>query len=297
MTIDIHADDYGYSLNTSKDILECIKEEKLDSISIITNTHCFNESMNMLYDAIPTFSYLPCMSIHINLVEGIFNNRFLPTSWVKLFLSSYSPKRKKIKRTIKDEISSQLLNGSEAIYKCLDIAKKNNITCKQKGIRIDSHMHTHSIPIVWECLKEVLEENKIIVEYIRNPKEPIIPFTSKTDLLFSYKPTNLVKNIILNLFSKKIDKYCEEMAIEKEYMWGLIMSGSMDFNRVNKLFPSMHRYANDNERNLEILFHPGYALDNEYSKELNDNNFKSFNNSINRHIEKDTVKRINEIVK
>ena len=36
--IDIHADDYGYSLAVSRDILECMKAGCLDSISIICNT-------------------------------------------------------------------------------------------------------------------------------------------------------------------------------------------------------------------------------------------------------------------
>ena len=43
--VDIHADDYGYSLNTSKDILDCIKADNLDSFSIICNMPAFEESM------------------------------------------------------------------------------------------------------------------------------------------------------------------------------------------------------------------------------------------------------------
>ncbi len=34
---DIHADDYALTLNTSKDMLECMRAGKLDSISIVTN--------------------------------------------------------------------------------------------------------------------------------------------------------------------------------------------------------------------------------------------------------------------
>ena len=50
-TVDIHADDYGYSINTSKDMLECMKAGALDSISIICNTKWFEYSMEMLYPA------------------------------------------------------------------------------------------------------------------------------------------------------------------------------------------------------------------------------------------------------
>ena len=39
--IDIHADDYCLSPQTSEDILICIREGKLDSISVMTNMSCY----------------------------------------------------------------------------------------------------------------------------------------------------------------------------------------------------------------------------------------------------------------
>ncbi len=71
MTIDIHADDYALTENTSKDILECMAAGKLDSISIVPNSCCFDKCMEMLYSAIPSMPFLPRMSVHINLVEGL----------------------------------------------------------------------------------------------------------------------------------------------------------------------------------------------------------------------------------
>lgn len=287
MIVDIHADDYGYSLNTSKDILDCMKKGCLDSISLICNTNAFEESIDLLYKAIPTLPFLPKISCHLNFPEG--KGDILPLSWGRLFLSSSF-----IKDDLKKEIKIQLDITNEVIENCVEIAVKNNIKYSQKGLRIDSHVHTHPIPVVWNSLVEVLHEGKYNVEYIRNPKEPIIPFIKNLGL--SYGIVNIIKNRILMLYSKKIDKYYEKHNFKKMYMWGLIMSGYMDFDRINTIYKDMYAYANKHNRDLEILFHPGMATSSEIGKEMNKDYFKDFNGSENRHVEKETVLRIKEIV-
>ena len=59
----------------------------------------------------------------------------------------------------------------------------------------------------------------------------------------------------------------------------------------------MYNYADKHNRNLELLFHPGQVSQDEYSEELNLDYFKNANSSSNRHVEKDTVLRIKEIVR
>lgn len=290
MIVDIHADDYGYSINTSKDILDCMKKGCLDSISIICNTNAFEESVNLLYKEIPSLPFLPKMSVHLNFPEG--KGDILPLSWGKLFLSNSS-----IKEGLKKEIKKQIDTVNEVIENCIEIAAKNNIKCTQKGLRIDTHIHTHPIPIVWKSLIETLEEGSHNVEYIRNPKEPIIPFIKHTDLISTYGIVNIIKNRILMFYSSKIDKYCDKHSLPKMYMWGLTMSGHMDFDRINKVYKDMYDYANKHNRNLELLFHPGQALESEYSSEMNKDYFKDANLSINRKIEKDSVLRIREIMR
>lgn len=293
--VDIHADDYGYSINTSKDILECMKKGCLDSVSIICNNAKFEESMEMLYEAIPSLPFLPLLSVHINLPEG--KGEILPLSWASLFIKSYSFNKTKIKQEIKQEIKQQILTVTSVVDKCIDIAKNNGVECHQNGIRLDTHIHTHPIPIVWKSLIEVINEEKLNVEYIRNPKEPLIPFIKHFSLIPSYGLVNIIKNRILMLYSFKIDTYCKKHNLEKMYMWGLCMSGHMDSDRIKKVYPDMFKYAKRHNRNLELLFHPGMASEDEYSSEMNLEYFKNANLSKNRHIEKDAVLRIEEIVR
>ncbi len=293
--VDIHADDYGYSLHTSEDMLECMKQGKLDSISIICNTTYFERSMDLLKKTIPFLPFLPKMSIHLNLPEGDSFNKALPLSWGKLFLSSYSFSRNKIKKDIKEELKHQIEKCQPAIDECIAIAKQNGIRTSQKVMRLDSHVHTHLVPVVWDALTQLIEEENYEVEYIRNPKEPLMPFLMQPALWSSFGLANIIKNRILMFYSGKVDRYCDKHGMNKMYMWGLMMSGHMDLHRIEKIYPAMKRKAEEKGRTLEILFHPGTALNEEYSDEMNPEFFKDFNSSSNRGIEKKALMCIEEI--
>ncbi len=294
--IDIHADDYAYSIHTSMDILDCIRQGKLDSFSIICNTDYFEASMELLYQAIPSLDFLPLISVHLSIPEGESDDDLFPMSWGSLFLASYMPKRKKVKAALKKELKHQIDKTQEVIDRCIQIAKENGVETSQQGIRLDSHIHTHLIPVVWDALTEVIDEEDYKIEYIRNPKEPLLPFLKDGSLISGYGIANIVKNRILMLYSGKVDKYCERYKLAKMYMWGLTMSGHMDYERIKKLYPAMSVKAEKDGRVLELLFHPGQALREEYSREMNRNYFNDANTSLNRTIEKDAVMRIREIV-
>ncbi|MDO4198871.1 MAG: ChbG/HpnK family deacetylase [Erysipelotrichaceae bacterium] len=294
---DIHADDYGYSLNTSKDILDCMKDGYLNSISIICNMPSFEESMDMLYEEIKNLPFLPLISVHLNLVEGdsVYNGSLQDYSWGNLFIKSYLWDKDTFEY-LKKEIKAQIYKVDEVVSKCIDIAETNHIPVKQKGIRIDSHVHTHLIPIVWKALIEVIQEEKLNVEFIRNPKEPIVPFFKQKSLVPKYNVVNMVKNRILMFYSGKVDRYCRKNDMDTMYMWGLIMSGEMDIERISKIYPDMEKYCERHKRPLEILFHPGLALKEEDCVEMNPESSKAFNMSDNRKIENKAVRNIKTVI-
>ncbi len=294
--IDIHADDYAYSTHTSMDILDCIKQGKLDSFSIICNTDYFEESMELLYKTIPSLDFLPLISVHLDIPEGESDSDLFPMSWGALFFASYTPKRKEVKAALKKELKRQIDKTQEVIERCIQIAKENGVKTKQEGIRLDSHIHTHLIPVVWDALTEVIDEEDYGIEYIRNPKEPLLPFLKEISLIPSYGIANIIKNRILMLYSGKVDRYCERHKLDKMYMWGLTMSGHMDFERIERLYPAMSEKAKKDGRILELLFHPGQALMEEYGREMNRNYFNNANASLNRTIEKEAVMHIEEVV-
>ncbi len=274
--IDIHADDYALSINTSKDMLELMKKGVLDSISIVPNMSCYEECMEMLKEEIKSLPFLPLCSVHLNFVEGIELSKsiggrtsLVGDSWGSLWIASYNPfKRKDKKNGIKNELTEQVNKCWSSIKECIDIAERSGIPYKQKKIRLDSHQHTHHIPIVWDALTEAIADNGYEVEYIRNSKEPLRPFLSEASLLRTYRKVNIIKNLILNFYSHKIDSYERRFGRQCMYLWGLIMSGRMDWRRIEKLVGSVADRAASDGRILEILFHPGLMKREELNEEV-----------------------------
>ena len=303
---DIHADDYALTVNTSKDMLECMKAGKLNSISIVPNTSSFEECMDMMYEAIPILPFLPVMSVHLDFVEGRClagcgeaplmtrpDSDLMGLSWGGLFKLSYMPwKRREAKVQLKKEIKAQIERTQKAIERCRKIAASNGISCAQKGLRIDSHQHAHMIPVVWEAVTEVVEEEGDPLEYIRNSKEVLGVFLAETSLWKTYRPINFVKNRLLSLYSYKVDRYDKLHHKEQMYLWGLIMSGHMDYERIQKLYEAMTRKAEHDNRVLEILFHPGITLPEEVTGEIAREAVETFYSLEDRHIEKEAVMKL-----
>lgn len=303
---DIHADDYALTVNTSKDMLFCMKKGKLDSISILSNMSCFQECMDLFYQAIPALPFLPKMSVHLNFVEGhsLAGAKEVPLlvkdggttiglSWGGVFLLSYLPwMRWDAKKQLKKEIKAQIEAVQAAVQHAMDIAKKHGIPCAQKRIRIDSHQHAHMIPVVWEALTDVIAEEKYDIEYIRNPKEMMGIFLAEFSLWKTYRPINFVKNRLLSLYSHRADRYAKAHDMEQMYLWGLIMSGHMDYDRIVRLYPKIAAKARKDNRVLEILFHPGLMLPEELSDEIGEGAAKDFYMRQDRHVE---MKSLNQM--
>ncbi len=303
--IDIHADDYALTVNTSKDMLSCMKKGELDSISIVPNMSCFDECMELLYASIPSLPFLPKMSVHLDFVEGrslagagkvpllADGSGLMGLSWGGVFLLSYLPwKRRAAKEQLKREIKAQIERVNHAVTNAMEIAKKSGTACLQSGIRIDSHQHAHMIPVVWEALCEVIAQERYEVEYIRNSKEMLGAFLTEISLWKTYRPINFVKNRLLFIYSHQADRYAKAHHMEQMYLWGLVMSGHMDYDRIVRLYPKIAAKAKSDGRTLEILFHPGLTLPEEVSAEIGKEAAEDFYLRDDRHVEMDAVSRL-----
>ncbi len=300
---DIHADDYALTINTSNDMLECMRAGKLDSISIVTNMSCFEECMELFYEEIPKLPFLPLISVHLDFVEGRSlagrekapdlvkdGSDLMGLGWGGLFTASYQPgKRRRIKAQLTSEIKAQLDRGNEAIKRCMEIAGAAGVPCAQKGMRIDSHQHAHMIPVVWGALLLAVREEGYKVEYIRNSKEVLGVFLTDVSLYRTYRPVNFIKNRLLSLYSHRVDRYCKANGLQPMYLWGLVMSGRMDKTRIERLYPKMRAKARRDNRKLEILFHPGLMLAEEVTDEVAKEAAADFYRRGDRHVEKAAV--------
>ena len=70
------------------------------------------------------------------------------------------------------------------------------------------------------------------------------------------------------------------------YLWGLVMSGKMDSERIKTLYSKIHSMSLRDGRSLEILFHPGQMKPEEMTREIPKESADSFYLSAGRNIEK-----------
>ena len=289
--LDFHADDYGVSINNSKRIIELIRSGHADSISFIPNMGCFDECMALFKDSWETFEKKPLISIHLNLIDGYKlssanGQEIQDNTWFGHFIGSLIPgsKRKALKEYFVSEISLQIKNVYDQIYTLKD-NDGNPVS-----LRIDSHVHTHSIPLIFDSLIEALKSLDLLekTQYIRNPREPFLMFFTTKHVISRVPFINIIKNIILNVLGISMKKKLNRMNISSGIMWGLMMSGNMDVDRVNSLLPKMKKLAQKKDLHLEILCHPGIVLEDEKRPEYGNADMVAFF-SKNRDVEYDML--------
>lgn len=291
--IDIHADDYGLTMNTSKDILAGINKKKLNSTSILPNMSCYDDVLTLWNQELGA-GIFPNLSVHLNFMEGhclaskqdvnllVDDNGYFKLSWIDLVKYNYNRfKYHEVKRQLKIEIREQL-------WKVIDDYKLLN----GKKLRVDSHQHTHMIPIVMKALLEVLEEDKIPTEYIRMSKEAVLPYVKQVRLYPTYQIVNLVKVAVLNFFSIKDEKMLKNNNIPSMILCGVFFSGKMNIERVKKVLPDLKNIAERKKVALEVVLHPGMALQKEMGEEFISEDSTVFYLSPNRKIEYQTMMKI-----
>lgn len=296
MQIDIHADDYGLTENTSKQIIEGINANKLNSISVMPNMVYFEEAC-LLWKQNMVKKQIPKLSVHLNFMEGhclanveqlsylVDENGYFRLSWGDLVKYNYSFRlRSKVKKQLKLEIKAQIKRVVEAYE--ID-------PCKE--LRVDSHQHTHMIPIVMEALMESMEEEKWKAEYIRISREVIFPYIRAISLWKKHEVVNTVKVLVLNFFYFCDKSLLQNNGIEDMILSGVFFSGEMSYKRVRKILPYLKKIAQTKNCNLEILFHPGKALENEMGAEFNHPGANEFYISKGREIEYNAMMHLEEV--
>lgn len=277
----ICADDYALCPEASDHISDCVKNGALNKVSV------FPRADPNVYNDLPMGASL---SLHINLVDGRCmsdsgeidliadkDGRFIHSFGGLTYLWLF--KRKKFEAQLYKEIRAQVLFW------------KNHIGADASFL-VDSHQHTHMIPSVFKVLLKVMEDEKINLKYLRIPAEPVLPFIKTPSLYFSYSPVNLIKQWLLKflwLFNKKAAK---KQNIPTAFFFGILFSGNMDFKRVKKILPKFIKLSKKRNKDLEVLFHPGFVSENEICPQIANAKFKKFYLSDKRKVEFDAVMKI-----
>lgn len=250
-----HADDFGANREISEHILDCFRDGALNSLSVLPNSPHLAECMALL----EPYRKEIAVSIHLNLAEGhcmadkeqvswlVDERGMFAISFFKVLLLSFTGKKKELKRQLQAEMKAQLQAMLPYVH----------------TLRLDSHQHYHMIPLVLQSIFAAIEElrqegnNVPEIMFIRIPAEPILPFIKHPALYRTYRPINLVKNIVLNILNVFDGALLKSYRKKTAVFFGILLSGRMDIQRVSVLRRDFERIAEKKGLPLEILCHPG----------------------------------------
>ena len=276
--INIHADDYGMTSQSNARIQTCWERGCVNGVSVMVNG---NEPL------LPANSRVPA-ALHLNLVEGkplssaekipllVRKDGYFKHSFFGLLILSLLPLCKELEYQLYLEIEAQL-------------AEFRRLFPNEPELLLDSHQHTHMIPMVFATLLRVVQDCGLRVSYLRVPAEPIGPFLREPSLYHTYQPTNLLKNAVLNFLWCFDRKKFRKSGISTSIFCGILFSGEMDQQRLTKVFRHFMRLAVKRNMDLEFLFHPGAILPGEPFLDPEKTGFCDFYRAPGRQTDGETV--------
>ena len=244
------ADDYGISKEYNRCIEECLEKGILNKVSVLPNGE--NEGF---VERLSKKDVL--LTLHLNIVEGyplsspeeigllVDENGCFKRSFVGLFMMSFSPRRKELEQQMYKEIQNQLQFW----------VKKTG----DRSISVDCHQHAYEIPWVFKTLMRVIRDEKLDVKYLRIPAEPLRAYLLTPSLYTSYSLSGLVKQWLLKALALINRRYLKGMNFSSAYFMGVMLSGKLKQDRVQKLLKPYSQLSKKSKRNIEVAFHPGYA--------------------------------------
>ncbi len=249
----INADDFGISPGVNRAIAKGFNEGILNSTSIMINLKYVDEAVEMM-KSLPGLN----VGLHLNLTNEypVSDPKDIPLlvdekgkfkhGFVNLFLLSFF-KRKELRRQVEIEARAQL-----------EKAKNASIALSH----IDSHRHVHMIPLIFNVVKKLKEENgiariRVVNENIFNT----LKYNQDKSFLFD---GGLIKYLVLKTLAiwnnYKTDTY----------FYTILYTCKISANRFNNL------KINPKFAAIEVGIHPGMPeVDKNYLQDVFDDNILS----------------------
>ena len=239
------ADDYGISQGANAHI-EALAGKGLNKVSVLPNGN-FGD-LSRLQGV--------TLSLHLNLVEGkcLSDPKEIPLlatedgmfrhSFVGLLkLSLLKPKALQTQLAV--ELRSQLMHWKAQIG--------------DAPVCIDSHQHTHAIPLILRTLLAVLQEEGIRPTGIRIPWEPVRLYLGTPGIWCSCRPVGAIKQQLLNFLLIGGRRKLKKAGLPPACVMGIMFSGRMAGKHVETLLPKYEAFAAKRGMDAELVFHPGYV--------------------------------------
>ncbi len=269
----LNADDFGMNDAYNRAVLEGYAGGILKSASLVANGEAFEEALTKVIPACPDLG----IGLHLNIIEGKANAHDLNqltdkdgkfnNSYIQMLIKAYNPKEKEFLEQVEKEFRAQI----EEVR-----AKDIKIT------HLDSHVHVHSIPPIFEIVCKLAREYGI--NHIRTQFEQIyfVPdifvHLSKEYLL------NLVKIGILDTFTLINRKTLKKYGLKtNDFLIGVGYTGMMSSLTVSCGLAALKDVK---DVTVEALIHPC-----RYEDGTIDNHFMEFQLTKNQKL-KDKIKEL-----
>ncbi|MCR5261797.1 MAG: ChbG/HpnK family deacetylase [Candidatus Gastranaerophilales bacterium] len=271
MKIIINADDFGMSRTVNQAIVEGYNNGILTSTCIMANMPSFEDAVRKLKD-IDGIG----LGVHLNIIEhksilktreknsklydkdGKFNNGFL-----KMIIKSFD-------EDFMFEVEQEFRAQIEAV---LEYAKPDHL---------DSHVHTHAIPKIFELVCKLAKEYNI--PCVRTQFEHVYLCKNRNFFFNKNYYINLIKICILNFFTLINRRTLKKYGLKSNNcVIGVGYTGMMDDNTIKG---GVERVKNSDEV-LEVICHPD-------KNENRPSNIKEYNAVTNENL-KEYINTYNKI--
>ena len=269
-----HADDFGITVEQARDILSlstlCGGNGALNSLSIFVNSPSFPESSKLLLPFLCEEDLRICL--HLNLVEGpcVSNPSLIP-----LLVDERGMFRHDFLGLLKLGVSSHRTEVlTQITLECRNQIKKfvHTFPILRQKLCLDSHQHTHAVPLVYKALGRALVAEGCKVRTLRAPLDPLKVYRNIETLpapkrrncgsdtgKVSIPPINRSKVFLIDMLWQRCDvnviPWASAKPEESPLFCGVALSGEM--HRFNaSLLQAFEAEAARQHRSLEILFHP-----------------------------------------
>lgn len=211
----LNADDFGMSKAFNRAVLEGYESGILKSTSLTANGEAFEDACEKVIPLCPKLG----VGIHLNIIEGksLCADLDALTDDEGNFNNSYG------QLLLKSFYSEEFLKQIETEFR----AQIEKVIAKTQVTHIDSHVHTHSIPRIFEIVCKLAKEYGIKQIRTQYEKPYIIPDVYK-HLTIKY-PINLIKVLLLNTFTLINENIVKKYGLNtNDYLLGVTYTSMMN---------------------------------------------------------------------
>ena len=97
-----------------------------------------------------------------------------------------------------------------------------------RPLRFDSYPHPHMIPLVFDALCDAvaaLSAQGIDTEFIRNARDPLLPYIRSGVFLHGFSPANFAKCLILNWYAHRVSRRLKKLRLDDNCLCGVFSVG------------------------------------------------------------------------